>query len=552
MNHLYTNLKIIVLTFLLYTSLLWAGAQEQTVGLFINDPLAFDGYTLFSPNAAKTTYLIDMEGKLVHQWNHDYTPSQTVYLLENGHLLRATSIPSGSSTLAGGFQEIDWDGTVLWEYNNDDQHHDIEALPNGHVLVITNETKTRTEAIEAGRDPDQVGSSLQVTVVLEVAKTETGSEVVWEWHLWDHLIQDFDASKDNFGDVAAHPELMDINYMERVSSDWNHTNSIDYNEGFDQIILSNRSLNDIWVIDHSTTTSEAAGHTGGRYNKGGDILYRWGNPVSYRAGTENDQMLFEQHDAHWIEEGNPGAGHIMIFNNGVGRLDAAYSTVDEIIPPVDANGNYTLQSGSAYGPSSQTWQYMADNPTDFYASRYSGAQRLPNGNTLICSGTNGTFFEITSENDIVWKYINPVDNGTPVNQGDTVSSNDVFRCYRYAPDYPGLAGKDLTPGDPIEHYPSVLHSGAMLPNNRVELADNFPNPFNPSTVIRYNLSLAGYVNLSVYNTLGQTVRTLVLGEQQPGNHTVVFDAQNLPGGLYFYRLVTERGQIRTKKMLLLR
>ncbi len=530
----------------------FAESQEQTVGLFINDPLAFNGYTLFSPNAAKTTYLIDMEGNLVHKWEHDYTPSQTVYLLENGNLLRATSIPSGSSTLAGGFQEIGWDGTVLWEYNNDDQHHDIEGLPNGNVLVITNETKSRTEAIDAGRDPDLMGTSLQVTVILEVAKTETGSEVVWEWHLWDHLVQDFDSNKDNFGDVAAHPELMDINYVERVSSDWNHTNSIDYNADFDQIILSNRSLNDIWVIDHSTTTAEAAGHSGGNSNKGGDLLYRWGNPATYRAGTDVDQKLFEQHDAHWIETGRPGTGHIMIFNNGVGRPEGAYSTVDEIIPPVDENGNYALLGGSAYGPQSQSWIYMADNPTDFYAFRYSGAQRLPNGNTLICSGTDGTFFEVTSGNDIVWKYVNPVDNGEPVNQGDTVSANDVFRCYRYAPDYPGLSGKDLTPGDPIEHYPSDIHSYTSFRNPGFKLYDNYPNPFNPTTLISYRLSMASRVELSVFNALGQKIRTLAQGQQQSGMHTVVFNAGNLPSGIYFYRLRIEQGLVRTGKMLLLR
>ncbi len=552
MRYLLWNLKKIGFIFILFLSFVTAGVREQTVGLFVNEPSAFNGYTLFSPNAAKATYLIDMEGNLVHKWEHEYTPSQTVYLLENGHLLRATSIPSGTSTLAGGFQEISWDGTVLWEYNNDDQHHDVEPLPNGNVLVITNETKSRTEAIEAGRDPDLVGSSLQVTVILEVKKTQTGSEVVWEWHLWDHLIQDFDSDKDNFGDVAAHPELLDINYMERAGSDWNHTNSIDYNADFDQIILSNRSLNDIWVIDHSTTTAEAAGHSGGNSNKGGDLLYRWGNPVSYRAGSEDDQMLFEQHDAHWIEAGRPGAGHIMIFNNGVGRPEGAYSTVDEIVPPVDGSGNYSLQSGSAYGPETPTWVYKADNPTDFYASRYSGAQRLPNGNTLICSGTDGTFFEVTSGNEMVWKYVNPVDNGEPVDQGDTVSANDVFRCYRYAPDYPGLAGKDLTPGDPIEHYPSGVQTRSMCPTPGSEFLDNYPNPFNPSTTIRYRLSKAIQVELSVFNTLGQKVSTLVRDKQNSGTHHIVFNAQRLPGGVYFYRLCIGHKRVFTKKMLLLR
>ena len=94
-----------------------------------------------------------------------------------------------------------------------------------------------------------------------------------------------------------------------------HTNSVAYNEEFDQIILSNRGTSEIWIIDHSTTTEVAATHEGGNSEKGGDLLYRWGNPIAYRAGTENDQMLFGQHDAHWIASGLQGEGNILIFNN---------------------------------------------------------------------------------------------------------------------------------------------------------------------------------------------------------------------------------------------
>jgi len=131
-----------------------------------------------------------------------------------------------------------------------------------------------------------------------------------------------------------------------------------------------------------------------------------GNPQTYDAGTEKDQKLFSQHDASWIESGYPGEGNILIFNNGQGRSDGDYSSVDEITLPADAQGNYSLSTGAAYAPADMTWTYSS--PSDFYSQNISGAQRLSNGNTLICDGPNGIFFEVTSDKEIVWKYVNPV------------------------------------------------------------------------------------------------------------------------------------------------
>jgi hypothetical protein len=296
------------------------------------------------------------------------------------------------------------------------------------------EYKTTEEAIAAGRDP----ASLQFHQiwpdhVIEVEPTgSSGGIIVWEWHIWDHLIQDFDATKENYGVVEDHPELLDINYgihEGKQSPDWNHMNSVDYNEKFDQILLSVHNQNEIWVIDHSTTTEEAAGHAGGNSGKGGDILYRYGNPRTYRAGGVDDQRLFGSHDAQWIPSGCPGEGDILIFNNGQGRPDGRYSSVDELVPPVDANGSYFLEPGSAYGPEEPLWCYTAENPLDFYAGYLSGAQRLPNGNTLVCDGDNGVFFEVTAAKKTVWSYINTIPNQM---------SNQVFKILCYSPEYPGL------------------------------------------------------------------------------------------------------------------
>jgi len=121
------------------------------------------------------------------------------------------------------------------------------------------------------------------------------------------------------------------------------------------------------VIDHSTTTAEAASHAGGRSGKGGDLLFRWGNPETYRAGSTSDKKLFNQHDATWIDKGYPGAGNILVFNNGVGRQINSYSTVDEIVPPVNDNGIYYLEPGSSYGPENLIWSYTGSPSSMFYA-----------------------------------------------------------------------------------------------------------------------------------------------------------------------------------------
>ena len=222
-------------------------------------------------------------------------------------------------------------------------------------------------------------------------------------------------------------------------------------------MLCVRAFNEFWVIDHSTTTAQAAGHSGGRSGKGGDLLYRWGNPATYRAGSKDDQTLFRQHDARWIDDGNPGAGNIMIFNNGGGRPGGDFSSVDEITPPLQANGTYQIEPGKAFGPRTTVWSYSAENKSDFYSSFISGAERLPNGNTLVCAGAQGEFFEVTPTKKVVWKYLNPhvspgpgapPGGGAGPGGGGGPSPHIVFRVKRYAPDYKAFVGKGLKLGAP--------------------------------------------------------------------------------------------------------
>lgn len=430
----------------------------QRAGLLLSDERACPGYTLLGPISSTTTYLIDMKGKVVHTWESDATAGNAVYLLENGHLLRTEAVAPfgerqfGRGGAGGRVREIAWGGEVVWEftYSNHEHrsHHDVTVLPNGNVLMIAWEVKSYEEEVAVGRNPSLLkDGELWPDHIIEVDRATNA--IVWEWHVWDHLIQDFDPAKQNFGTVADHPALIDVNYvLPRGSAggaaDWNHINGIAYNEALDQIVLSVHEFDEIWVIDHSTTTAEAAGHSGGRYGRGGDLLYRWGNPQAYRTGTQRDHIFFGQHDAHWIEQGYLGQGHILVFNNGMGRPGKEFSTVMEMVPPVSEDGTYAHRLGFAYPPRSPAWVHRASPPSEFFSSNISGAQRLANGNTLICSGASGRLFEVTPVGEIAWEYINPFVTQTPDGP-----RNEVFKVRRYALDYAGLAELE-TSGSPAD------------------------------------------------------------------------------------------------------
>ncbi len=555
-------------------SLAWG--QTRTVGLVQADTTnAFKGYTLFAPKQNTMTYLIDNDGRIVHQWTASkYTPGQAVYLLENGHLLR-TCMTQGNLGTGGGeggrVEEYDWNDNLVWsiDYSTTTsmQHHDIKKLPNGNIIMLVVEKKTAAQVVAAGFDtskmqePDFRQKQLMLPdMVAEIQPIyPSGGTVVWEWHVWDHLIQNFDASKLNYGTPSAHPELIDAAGDHRnLPIFWNHMNSIDYNPGFDQIAMSVRGNSEVWIIDHSTTSAQAAGHTGGKSGKGGDVLYRWGNPITYGAGTVNDEKYFQQHDVEWIKPDCPGAGNLLCFNNGVGRN---YSTVDEITPPVDSAGNYASASGNAFGPAGLTWSYQARPPTSLYGADISGAQRLPNGNTLITNGPAGTFIEVTSSGNVVWKYINPVDQLGPINQGDAVPDdpthpgekmNSVFRVYRYAVSYAAFAGKSLTPGDFVEKYATGVGSQAAQVPKSMRLFQNYPNPFNPTTTIEFTLPTDGHAVLKVYDITGREEATLFDRQGKSGIYQqAVFDGSRFASGVYFARLQFGGKQL-LKKILLMK
>ena len=560
-----------IIYFLAIVGALIGQGQEQTVGLFLNTPAAAPGYTLFAPMSYNVTYLIDNNGELVQSWPSEYRPGLSVYILENGDLLRTRIIQGQlfqTGGHGGGVEIIDWDGNLVWEFDyfSDQywQHHDIESLPNGNVLLIAWEHKADASAIANGRNPNMLDGSQQPfgfwpDHIIEV--NPESNSIAWEWHVWDHLIQDYDSSKVNYGVVSDHPELVNLNYPSGpiTNGDWLHINAVDYNAELDQIILSVHHFGEIWIIDHSTTTIEAASHTGGNSGKGGDLLYRWGNPQAYIGGNSNERIFFGQHDARWIEDGS----QVMVFNNGSGRPGGSYSSIDVITQPIGEDNLYVLDSNGIYGPDTLSWQYTATPLGDLFAANISGAHRLENGNTLICDGPRGHYFEVDSAGSLVWDYVNPVVNTGPLYQGQEIPTqgsaqnstlNRTFRVHRYPTDYLGFAGHNLEPTGPIELYMNT-HDLTYLPDKH-SLHQNYPNPLNPETIIPYDLPENIFVNITIYDLLGRQVKTLVNQVQNAGFNSIQWNATNdygepVSAGIYLYQI--QAGTFyQTRKMVLLR
>lgn len=413
---------------------LGAPHPDRPVGLTVSTDAVAPGYILVSSVQSKQSILLDNAGQVVHLWDSDYYSANSLYLTPEGHLLRPASLDEPENTFGfngkwgftgGRIELFDWDSQLLWafDYYADDYitHHDVELMPNGHILLIAFERLTADQAIALGRNPDLLPEAGEVWPERIVEVDPETEEIVWEWRVQDHLVQDFDPELPNYGVVADNPGKIDLNAGSVTQVNWLHINAIDYNAELDQIILSPRTFSEIWVIDHSVSTEEARGEAG-------DLLYRWGNPQMYKSGTAEDRHLYYQHDAQWIPADYPGGGNVLVYNNG-GDDERPYSTIVEIALPLNDEGHYLMEAGTPTLPNNYVWEYRADPPERFYSALMSGMQRLPNGNTFISEGLNGRIFEVSPAGEIVWEYYMP-------------PAVWVFRAERYAPEM--FAGRDLS------------------------------------------------------------------------------------------------------------
>lgn len=514
-------------------------SQVNTIGLLYHElDKVEDGYTLFNPENQSTVFLIDNCGQVVHKWEIDDVriPGKEQYLDESGRLYLASAQPAfqnpsfGTGGAGGIVEIIEWNGIVEYRRVLADslvrQHHDIHIMPNGNIVAILWQNVSLSDAASAGFDtlsnpqigfwPDKI---IEIDPVID--------SIVWEWNSMDHMIQDIDNSLPSFGDISENPQLIDINYIDFAfgRQDVHHINSIDYNPELNQILLSVRNFNEVWVIDHSTTTQEAASHSGGQSGKGGDLLFRWGNPSAYNSGDASNQQLFRQHDASWIiDSSNPNNGGVLLYNNFI----APELSLGQIFIPA-----YNLDSES----------YMIDNdgrflPQDFkseishpdvsknFSTAASNIQLLPNGNYMMCAGRQGRIFEITHDGELVWEYLVPLRNGFPISQGDIISlsENFTFSGRKYSANFSGFAGKDLSPKGYIELEPNTSFCEIVtVDEEELRLLSIFPNPVHSLLYLNELI----YSRISITNSTGQEVISI---DSYGGSPSI--DVSSLKTGLY--------------------
>ena len=450
-------MKRLYTTFIIISLLTIQNAAAQ--GLQVYDASnSYSGYTLMSVGAQ--SYLIDNCGYVVESWVASNSVSLMGNLMYDGNLLRMGRLTANNTFLTGGggggkIQIYDDSGSAIWEYDHYSanayaSHHDSEPLPNGNFLIISWEEIEFVTLANLGRNPAINANEFWSDYILEIEPIGSGTaNIVWEWHMIDHLTQDWNPNASTYGVVADEIGKLDIN-ANPFDRDWLHMNGVDYNEEFDQILISCRHVNEIYVIDHSTTTAEAATSSGGNYNNGGDFLYRYGNPENYDRGTSSDKVLHGQHDARWILEG-PYKGQISIFNNAGGtNLSQAGSTADIIDPQMDANGHYQLpNAGQAFSPTFPNKVFDNGPGGSFTATNQGGCQNLPNGNMLVSTPNPPKVFELDTANNIVWEYEYPL-NGA------------LFKAKRYKNDFPGITSLNVTPTNPIEVPPSTLSNNCTV------------------------------------------------------------------------------------------
>ncbi|MBU46276.1 MAG: hypothetical protein CMD28_02495 [Flavobacteriales bacterium] len=535
-NELKMNKKInrINITFLFVLLFQFVNAQS------------FDGFALYNSQGSNTTYLIDENQNIAHTWNMNTECNYTVQLKENGNLIRGTKYNSNilnGAADAGRVQEIAPDGTIVWDYIYSDanhlSHHDL-TLVGDNVLITAWEVKTAAELTSAGYTTN---SDKWPTHFIELQDDGNGgANIVWEWHIWDHMCQDVDPNKPNYvTDISDYPELIDINMIQSSGGgggpggggggDWFHVNGVDYNEDLDQIIFSSRHASEIYIIDHSTTTNEAASHSGGNSGMGGDILYRWGNPSNY--GMSGAQVIESAvHDARWItDDGRPNGGFLQIFNNcgngctGNGPGATANSTIDGIEAPWDAATNSYLRiPGQAFGPASYTTRYACA----YSASGQSASDRMSNGNIFVnASNPSGVMYEVDAVSEqIIW---GPYQSGSQ-------------KGFRYECDYPGIIALE-----PYMNTATTSCFSSVFVDDIDDVTFLSPNPTNGVFTIAIETSILSGFDILVYNMLGQETFKKEVSSFL-GEFKQEINLEDCLEGMYIVRVISDKGPSYTNRV----
>ncbi|HAA95986.1 MAG: aryl sulfotransferase [SAR202 cluster bacterium] len=356
---------------------------------------SFRGYTLFSNLGGNQTNLIDMEGRVCQTWHAEEGINYS-YLLPNGNLLLRTGPPS----------------------------QEVSFLDSPERALLPRGGRTASGAImELDWDSNVVWSYRDPFLHHDFERLSNGNTLVLLWRaipeeLASQVSGGFDdgtAKGQMLGDVVREVtpggdtvsewhSWEHLNLEEDIIChlegrlEWTHQNCLNLTDEGD-LLVSFRQTDTVGIVDRSS----------------GAFTWKWGpGDISH------------QHNPTYL-----GSGRVLLFDNGPHRQGMSRSRVIEI----DTNNNQIA------------WEYEGDPPISFFSYHISGAERLPNGNTLICEGAPGRIFEVTPTKEIVWEYINPFTAKGGLHAGGTTSgyANSVFRAHRYGPDHPALQGKDLDP-----------------------------------------------------------------------------------------------------------
>ena len=514
--------------------------------IFVNGQ-SFNGFALYNAQGSNTTYLIDENQNIAHTWDMNTECNYTVALKENGNLVRGTkgntSVFSNGNIAAGAgiVQEIAPDGSIVWSFDYADNdhvsHHDL-TLVGDNVLLTAYEKKTSTELNAAGFN--NASSDKWPTHFVELEPDGNGgANIVWEWHIWDHMCQDTDPNGPNYvSNISDYPELININMIQAQGGpgggggDWFHVNGVDYNEDLDQIVFSSRFASEIYIIDHSTTTAEAATHSGGNSGMGGDILYRWGNPSNY--GMTGTQIIDNAvHDARWItDDGRPNGGYLQVFNNS--GVSNSVSAIDGIETPWDAATNTYLRTpGQAFEPFSYTTRYECA----YSASGQSASDRMSNGNIYVNAsggqGGAGVMYEVDAiTGQIIWGPYNAQSE----------------KGFRYECDYPGIIALESFIYSNGTISTSCFDVTANIENIITDALTIYPNPTKGVISLRFETIEIQDIEIQIVNSLGQQIYTNHLNKHL-GLVNEKIDLSSSSEGLYFAKITTDKGQSVTERIV---
>ncbi len=549
-----------------------------SISIYKGNAQQWGNHTLYATQNGTSASIMDTNGVVTHSWTFATQTAYSTYLLQGGIILRSVKKPGVSFSggpISGEFQKVDWNGNILWDYSysstNYVSHHDICAMPNGNVMVIAYDRKTAAQVTAAGCTYNQ---EMWPESIVEIQQTgATTGTIVWEWHLWDHLVQNVNSAAANYQtSIVNNPGLYNINY--NLAKDFMHMNGLDFDPILNQISFSSHFIDEMYVIDHSTTTAEAASHSGGHSGKGGDFLYRYGNPAAY--GATGAAVLNIVHDAHFIPEGVPNTGYLVGFvNNGI---SASQSSVDQVSIP--RNGyNYNLTLGQAYSPSNYTLRHACNGHT----SNQGNSQQLPNGNMLVCMAFLGSIYEVNPAGTTIWTntpggtlvhayryddcYVNNAPPALPTITATatdlTSSSATTYQWYLNGTQLPGATNQTYTPlvsgiylvrvtdanGCAFYYSQDITFttSATGIATSDNSLNEDFTFYPNPST---------GIINLNSTNLAGKNyevmvhdiVGSLIVKEK----NTTQINLSEQMNGVYFITLTMDKGETITKKVSLLK